>query len=392
MDWDQASKKDDATFIPHNWIHIHYYDALNTLFRLENSLRVFVYVVLKNRLFDQWSNINITTDDANPTTIGAIAKARRNQARDFGYLGYDINCPVMYLTSGELIHMITDNRYWNYFKSYFPASKQTVENKLDEIGVIRNSLAHFRPLKSDDVEVIKNNANHALSGVDHFLEELGSCFDIVPTNTQENWYLSLRNLGTGFCKLTLRQCKDQIWFNLRFDYHCRVITATPGTATWHSYRILNIVTPSILEQCPNITKYVTCLTETRASAEDTYTPAKPSFSKSFSILFSRDVIKSHYQDIRNDIDLLLNTIESETELISNDNLARGRLVAVVPISAFKENTSPWWSIRAGATLSPVNKDSLPEYWGSIYIGDMFTSTGQYPWMPIDVSELQIPFE
>ena len=212
MQWDHASKNDDATLIPYNWIHIHYYDALNTLFRLENSLRVFVYVVLKNRLFDKWSTINVTSDDANPTTIGAIAKGRRNQARDYGYLGYDINCPVMYLTSGELIRIITDDSYWNYFNSYFPASKQIIRHKLDEIGVIRNSLAHFRPLRSDDVEVIKNNANHALSEVDHFLEELGSCYAIVPTNTQEDWYLHLSNLSSESCKLKLTQCRDQTGF------------------------------------------------------------------------------------------------------------------------------------------------------------------------------------
>lgn len=391
MEWDQASKKDDAMFIPDTWIRIHYYDALNTLFRLENSLRVFVYVVLKNRLLDKWSTINITTDDANAATMGDIAKARRNQAKDFGYLGYDINCPVMYLTSGELIRIITDDRYWKYFNSYFPASRQTVKNKLDEIGVIRNSLAHFRPLKSDDVEVIKNNANHALSEVEHFLEELGSCFDIVPTNTQENWYLSLSNLSTELCKLTLRQCEDQIWVNLDFKYHCKVIITHPGPATFHRYRILNIATPSILEQCPNITKYATCLTEEYASSDGTYTPASPSFSKAFSILFNRDVIRNYYQDIRNDIDLLLKTIEAETGLISNDNLARGKLVSVAPISAEKEKTSQSWSIHARATLSPVNKDSLPEYWGNVYIGSMFTFTNRYPWMPIDVSELDLSF-
>jgi len=391
MEWEQASKKDDAMLIPDTWIHIHYYDALNTLFRLENSLRVFVYVVLKNRLLDKWSTINITTDDANPATMADIAKARRNQARDFGYLGYDINCPVMYLTSGELIRIITDERYWKYFNSYFPASKQTVKGKLDEIGVIRNSLAHFRPLRSDDVEVIRNNANHALSQVEHFLEELGSCFDIVPTNTQENWYLSLSNLSTDLCKLTLRQCEDQIWVELGFSYHSNIITTHPRSATFYHYRILNIVTPAILEQCPNITKYATCLTDEYASADGTYTPQKPSFSKDFSISFSRDIIRDNYQDIRNDIDLLLETIEAETGLISNDNLARGKLVSIAPISAQKDKTSSSWSIHSRGTLSPVNKDSPPEYWGNVYIGGMFTVTNKYPWMPIDVSQLDLSF-
>jgi hypothetical protein len=323
MEWQKASKTEDATLIPFNWIHIHYYEALNTLFRLENSLRVFVYIVLKNHLFDNWSTINITSDDANQGSMASIAKGRRNQARDFGYLCYDINCPVMYLTSGELIRIITDDGYWSkYFNSYFPASKQMVKNKLDEIGVIRNSLAHFRPLKPDDVEVIKNNANHALSEVDHFLEQLGRCFYVVPTNTQDDWYLSLSPLTTESCKLTLKQCQTQTWMNLQFDYNCKIIATRFSSLTYGLFTILNIITPSILKQYGNITKYATCLTEEVAS-NDNYTPRKPSFSKSFSMLFTRDVIRDHYQDIRNDIELMLNTIDKETELISSDNLATG---------------------------------------------------------------------
>lgn len=73
MKWEQASKKDDATMIPYSWINIHYYETLNTLFRLENSLRIFVYIVLKNHLFDKWSTINITSDDANQGTMAAYS-------------------------------------------------------------------------------------------------------------------------------------------------------------------------------------------------------------------------------------------------------------------------------------------------------------------------------
>ena len=62
MEWKQSSEKDGATVIPSNWIYIHYYEALNTLFRVENSLRVFVYVVLKNIFFDHkpslWRKFN----------------------------------------------------------------------------------------------------------------------------------------------------------------------------------------------------------------------------------------------------------------------------------------------------------------------------------------------
>jgi len=393
MEWKQASKQDDAISIPDSWIHIHYYEALNTLFRLENSLRIFVYIVLKNNFFDKWCDINITSDDAEQATIETIAKKRKNQAQDFGYLGYIINCPMMYLTSGELIRIIMDDNYWKYFKPYFPASKQIIKNKLDEIGIIRNSLAHFRPLKLDDVEVIKHNAKHALSGVNHFLEELGSCFNTVPTNTQDSWYLSLNALSNELCNLKLTQCKDGTWVELGFKYHSKVISSVTFAPErkYYSHQILNLITPSMLEYYGNITKYCTCLTEGPADA-DAYNPQKPSLYKLFSILFNRDVLSDHYQDIKNDIELLLSDMKAETDLIVSDNLARGKLISVAQISARLQQgeKAQWWEINADRTLCPDTKGSFPEYWGNAWLlSSMLTTTYKYPWMPIEVSKFDL---
>jgi hypothetical protein len=47
MDWHQAKQVNEAVQIPDRWLHLHYYEALNILFRFENALRVFVYVILK---------------------------------------------------------------------------------------------------------------------------------------------------------------------------------------------------------------------------------------------------------------------------------------------------------------------------------------------------------
>ena len=50
MEWKKSEKKDGNTYqIPERWLHLYYYEALNVLFRFENSLRVFVYVVLKKK-------------------------------------------------------------------------------------------------------------------------------------------------------------------------------------------------------------------------------------------------------------------------------------------------------------------------------------------------------
>ena len=391
MEWKQSSEKDGATVIPSNWIYIHYYEALNTLFRVENSLRVFVYVVLKNIFFDKWCHIQITSDDAEEATIETIARKRRNQAQDFGYLGYSVDSAMMYLTGGELIRIITSDAYWKHFKPYFPASKNIVEHKLDEIGVIRNSLAHFRPLKSEDVEVIKNNAKHVLSEVEYFLEQLGSCFSRVPTNTSDDWYLSIVPLRNECCDLTLYQSEDQTWIELNFAYRSKVLSTVDYArkGEFYSHQILNLLTPQILRHYVNITRYATCLTEMTASATN-YDPKNPSFHKSFYIYFKRDVLAKYYQEIANDIQGFLDRIKSETELILSDNLARGQLISVSRVSAklHQSETSKQWNIQSADTLCPYSKqNSFTEYWANtILFSSLFTSSDEYPWMPTQVSK------
>ncbi len=393
MKWKSASQKDDATVIPKSWIHIHYYEALNALFRIENSLRVFVYIVLKNQLLDKWADINITSDDAETVTIKSIARKRIHQAQDFGYLGYVINCPVMHLTSGELIRLITDENYWKYFKPYFPASKQVIKHKLDEIGVIRNSLAHFRPMKSNDVELIKQNASHALTGVEDCLNQIGSCYNVVPTNTQDKWYLALSPLGTDLCTLQLNQSNDEQWVTLTMAYKSRILSTSKYSHTYCTHAIINLITPSILDNYNNLTKYATYLTETPASAYR-YNPEKPDFLKSVSILFSRNVIQDHHDTIKTDIESLLRTITEETDLIANDNLARGKFVSVARVSASLEGEqdSSWWNTNTHDTLCPDTKGDFPEYWGNTRLFfSLLTLAQKYPWMPIEVSEFDTPY-
>src|SRR5258708_20692662 len=98
--------------IPHSWLFLHYYDALSALFRLENALRMFVYIVLKNARKGRWAELTLTSDDGGETTIAAIAKRRLVQDQRFGYLGYRVGSPLLHLTSGELIRVILAAAYW----------------------------------------------------------------------------------------------------------------------------------------------------------------------------------------------------------------------------------------------------------------------------------------
>jgi hypothetical protein len=209
MDWKQSKNTENNIYeLPGHWLKIEYFDALNILFRVENSLRMFVYIILKNEFKEKWKDLSVTSDDDETSSIGAIAKRRLNQDKNYAYLGYVITSPLLHLTSGELIRIITSDSYWKLFKEYFPGSREIIKNKLDEIGNVRNSLAHFRPIKKGDIELVKQNSVHTLSIIEKGLTDFILCSDIVPTNTDEDWYKELITLGVEEVTLSFKQSKD----------------------------------------------------------------------------------------------------------------------------------------------------------------------------------------
>jgi len=102
MNWRSIEKSEhEVVNIPANWLCSHYYDALTVLFRVENALRLFVYVILKDRYGPKWKDLDIASDEDSKTTISALANRRIEQGKTFGYLSYPIQSPLMHLTSGE---------------------------------------------------------------------------------------------------------------------------------------------------------------------------------------------------------------------------------------------------------------------------------------------------
>lgn len=108
MEWKPTIRNDQGLLkVPKRWLHIHYYEALSILFRFENSLRVFVYAILKNEYSSKWGDCNFSMPGGDATAIKSLAARRINQADNFGYLGFDIKATLMHLTSGELVELIT---------------------------------------------------------------------------------------------------------------------------------------------------------------------------------------------------------------------------------------------------------------------------------------------
>jgi hypothetical protein len=350
-------------------------------------------MVLKNELKKKWLDINVTSDDAEEGTLGKIAKQRMNQAKSFGYLGYVSPCPFMYVTGGELIRLITSDAYWKYFRDYFLGSKEIMKNKLNEIGTVRNALAHFRPIKQDDVDLIKQNARHVLSKIESCLVDMMECANVVPTNTNDHWYEQLKALGTDYCSLSFNQSKDGKWIKVSFTYNCRVLSQRGGAKNkW--YRVLNINTPAILHLFPELQALLVFLSEEKVYPR--MQENEPEFRKRIIMVFSRDVLANEYESLRQCIHQLLDIISSETLLLQEDNLARGELVQAVTSSAIwrerAESRQGYWSFKYVNLTCDVQEHDPPEYWGPTgYIDpDYITSTNAYPWMPVAVSHF-IPF-
>lgn len=393
MDWKSATTKDDGTVsIPERWLLLHYYEALNILFRMENALRVFVYVVLKNRFKEKWSDTAMQTVDEAQSTIATTAARRLAQAKGFGYLGYEITSPLMFLNSGELTNIICSDSHWSLFKPFFRGKKEIIKNKLDEIGTVRNALAHFRPLKNDDVELIKQNVKHAFVGIEQCLSEMMDTHHVVPTNTEYDWYKNLSTLGSNLCSVRLFQNSTERWVRCQIDVSSTVLRKYTSSE-YRVYFVTRLISPAVITNFSIFARHFTFMTEDipYLTAEK---DAEPNIKKAVSFTFSRDALTENHAEIGNQIKDLLLKIETETELVKQDNLARGQLIDSVRISATLAKNERYWTFNTENLKSALGENDPPEYWGNedLYASDFIAGSTKYPWMPSEISkEEEIPF-
>jgi hypothetical protein len=393
MRWEPAESGVDGSHkIPDTWLHKHYYEALTVLFRIENSLRAFVFIVLKNSKGPEWASLNLKTEDGADTTISAVAKRRLAQDKTFGYLGYTISSPLMHLTSGELIRIILNESYWPLFAPYFPASKSIVQTKLEEIGNVRNAMAHFRPVTPDDVQVVKQNANQVLSGVERLLARIVDCEDNVPTNSSDAWYGELRALAAPNVQLTFNQSDDEAWVRLGIVYACPTLAASAAAQNYRNYRILSLNTSRILRSAPSLLARVVFASE---EIPHVLMPDKgtPEFRKGIRFLLSRESLNGGLAEVKKSLEDLMKRIAVETDLIKEDGLARGECVHTVYASAQREAVDKPWAVDTTALQTISREDDPSEFWASHpYFGINFVShTNRFPWMPVAVSNFSLPW-
>jgi hypothetical protein len=108
------------------------------------------------------------------------------------------------------------------------------------------------------------------------------------------------------------------------------------------------------------------------------------------------MLAAQHASIKKALEALLLAIAKETELIQQDNLARGQLVQAAGVTAMlqtEDDKSQWqWSYQSLRT--PVIESDTPEYWGDFNFyswEDFIAGTNEYPWMPESVSVDEAPF-
>lgn len=391
MEWMKAESYENGLVkIPDRWLHLHYYEALNILFRFENSLRIFVYIILKKHLGKDWDLAAL----GDGITIRTETKKRIQQSREHGYLGYEAKSPMLYLNSGELTQLITSDTYWKYFTSYFKASKQIILTKLQEIGTVRNSLAHFRPIKQDDIDLIKQNSKHVLLEVESCLIQVTSITNVVPTNTESQWYVDLKSIGNEFISTALFASSNQDWIRLDYCYQIPMLQKR-GSRTYISAKVGTLRVREIISQHPAIKS--SCIYACELPTYGSVTKEERiTGRKIVSFVFSKPNLESQLQEITNELKVLALNIEQETILISQDHLAKGRFVEVKNVTASwaeYQNGSSYWKTSMAALKTPLEEIDNIEFWGERdhFQDDFISSTHLYPWMPSTVSNEEIPF-
>lgn len=396
MDWKRGDPTALENAIPGKWLFPHYYEALNALFRIENALRMLVYVVLKNDKREKWMDICLTSDESGETTIGALARKRIAQHQTFGYLGFPIESPMMHLTSGELVRLITSDAHWPIFKEYFRASRQVVTLKLQEIGDVRNSLAHFRPLTEDDVEAVRQNAKQVLHTVEESLGAMVGCVERVPTNTTDPWYQELRSVGTDLCGFDFNQSSDEKWVRITLRFTAKTVSQKPQEPRgWVEYLLLSVDTPEILAFDKELRRLTIYLTE-RIPYLSMPKDFQASFGKRLEFMFSRATLSSEFKTIQASLKSLVAEIDTEAELMVGDNLAKGRLVYLARVTGNQnlgESGHRWWRFNTASLERPVQNNHPSEYWGSLSLpsDNLISDAEQFPWMPTPISSSDIPF-
>ena len=238
------------------------------------------------------------------------------------------------------------------------------------------------------MDLVKQNANHTLSKIEDTIIELLNCVNSTPSNTEEDWYKRLSTMGGERYGIEFTQSKDEAWVKLTLVFNLHKINTEP----YYDIRrinTLNIKTDSLLKEYPLLTKYLISVSEIKPS---NYIKDITSFDfvKKINLIFNREMLVHEYETIERELKEILLQIDSETDLIARDNLARGRLVESVSVPIYERGTEEnrYFVGDIRELVSIVKVDSVAEYWGDLCFApqDFISDTERYPWINVRISD------
>ncbi|HOX41518.1 MAG TPA: hypothetical protein PK263_04970 [bacterium] len=376
--------------IPVDWVPVQYYDAYNILFRIENTLRLLLFVVLKSHYRDEWENIQIA-DEVNPGTIRALAKIRREAAQDFGHLGSPSNNPLLFLNGGEIVRLITSEKYWQYFQECFPANRKNTQLKLFEILSIRNDMAHFRAINREHLVTLKNNINQVLKKAGDYLAGV-VCYGLIgqPTSITQEWSADLERMSQGNVHLTIFPGSEG-WLTIKLYYRQPITTITELSNSDKLVMFKRLESLSILEHYKGITNNIVSMQET-VEAEmdeddhlyfDDYIDAE--------LMFTAHVrtINKHAEEFVSEVKRLVANILSEE---SGKNATGEKTVLSVGTILWSDGLNSLWNDIAKKAI----ESRFPEYWGDYfgkkaYVPENFIMRTRYfPWFAKTITQRDNP--
>ena len=371
--------------LPKSWLHIHYFEAFNTLFRIENSLRLLVYCILKKQYLDKWDDVEINIDVTRTKRISEITKSRINKVKDYSHLSHPVTNPLMYLTLGDLIKIVLSDQNWPLFQKYFPAKLDILKFKLDEITYIRNALSHFRPISNDDSEAIKIISKQIFFNIEMFLSGILNPQRLIPSNSDEEYIKHLRqellNKQSPLIS-TMTITDDGDWITLGVLAPIPELTSNNFNNNIIS-KHANINIYKLLKSSQPLRKFITFIDEwlpTPIVENDKIA----NIFKTFNFVFAKSCLKLHYKEITQILSNINDIYAKDLNAISNDFNYSGDFIEYVDIYAMSANN---YIINPDKLTNYIFDEEFPEYWGkkNLVINDFISDIFKYPWMPTDIS-------
>lgn len=413
-----------------------YTDALHILFRIEATLRVFVYAVLKAEFRDKWMtepkvpdfvptgasdqdaaeltgarlDNDEVSDSERPASDGSTSKAKtarsidRTAKRSLGIRsGYEFvdprpQCPLQELTLRELLGLIETQR-----KSFGPffAGFDRARLRLREIAELRNRFAHFRPMRPEDIVRLMRNAQDALGTAEDYVGALLTFgTKLVPPDIDDAWYHHLRgtldrSLNPRFFLHGMRvpgrreniECQ---WVTLQIEHRTVALeTATvyPGRK---KYLVPSLHTPRILHTHPALSAFAVCLREGHLSDDQhwyaTWDEAHKCyvFGKRVCLTFPLSALRSEeaYEPLAIALSGLSIHLLSEEQSLRRNRHNKTALLEPTHIddddlTGEGEVFAPW----SCALVAPQADDPV-EYWGDIWgpRQHFITDADEIPWV------------